>query len=143
LIIFQYRKWSKNKLLSLIAQRLLINIAIPSHGIADVSPEIRWYFGQLDGEGSKEFINFDKIISAFRKEEIYFQIILIVKSLGDRTSDNGFAGINYTVQLKNIFIVRIVSLRHQLSEKIDSNIGEALKFVLTKAGVKSGISNIK
>jgi hypothetical protein len=66
-----------------------------------------------------------------------------MKSLGDRTSDSGLAGASHAVQPKDTFVARVVPPRHQLPQEIDSGIGEALRLVLTRAGVKGGISSIR
>jgi hypothetical protein len=78
LTIFQHREGLKDKLLPLVAQRLLANITMPSYGITDVPSQIGRHFCQLDGDGSKELVSFGKITSTSRKEETCPKTALIV-----------------------------------------------------------------
>jgi hypothetical protein len=89
------------------------------------------------------FASFGKITSASREEETCSQTALIVKSLGDRTSDSELADTGHIIQSKDAFVARIIGPRYKLYEKINSGIGEALRFILTRAGVKGSISSIR
>ena len=83
-----------------------------------------------------------KISPSSGEEEACPKASLLVKSVGERTSDSGFASAGHAVQPENALLITPISPCHYLLKDVDSGVGKAKRVVLLVIKIEGGLRSI-